>query len=300
MKTRNFILSAVALTWPLAAHAGFEFAPASSSAQRQQQAPAVSGILTPEPSSMPIIPAIPVTAEPLAPPQTDRVLSNPVRRNGEQVQINPAPLQRRIHAPANQPFDGEALLDATILGAPIELAPDNIQVASAPARKREIDINLYPLQDSSQPALHNSIETLAGIDRGMMEENGSLRPVAVPGGRVAPEQQGFVIMQEPEEFVPPMPVRKPEVPVAAMSEPASQESFTDAVGFGRDLPLALALSQVVPAEYSYSFGLNVDAGTTVSWQGGKPWNEVLQDMLSQSGLRADLRGKQVMVKTAGL
>lgn len=72
--------------------------------------------------------------------------------------------------------------------------------------------------------------------------------------------------------------------------------YAEAVGFGRDLPLALALSQVIPSEFSHSFADDVDAGTTVSWEGGKPWDVVLKEMLRPAGLTAVIRGGQVSIQ----
>lgn len=292
-----FILSASLLAGP--AYAGFEFTPPMQKAPVAAPSvavPSYNSRLTPEPGGMPALAVAPVAAEPLAPPVTDRVLSNPVSRqntNTGNIQINPNPLTRRIAAPANQPFDGEALLDATILGEAITLAPENAK----PRPVREIDINPYPMQSGN--ATHDSYD-VAKLEQGMMEgATSGLRPVKVPGQRtVAPMQDAPYV----EEYKPlPIPARKPDVvPAPAATMAASQPSadFTQAVGFGRDLPLALALSQVIPEGYNYSFGQNVDLGTTVSWQGGKPWNEVLRDMLSQTGLKADIIGDQVSIKSA--
>lgn len=95
----------------------------------------------------------------------------------------------------------------------------------------------------------------------------------------------------PEGHLQPAPAAQPDV--------AANNGFTEAVGFGRDLPLALALSQIVPPEYSYAFGSNVNVGSTVSWQGGKPWNEVLNDMLATQGMRAVISGSQITILNAG-
>lgn len=74
------------------------------------------------------------------------------------------------------------------------------------------------------------------------------------------------------------------------------QNYAQAVGFGRDLPLGLALSQIIPSEYSYSFVESVDAGITVSWKGGKPWNQVLQDMLRPKNLTASIEGNRVIIR----
>lgn len=63
-----------------------------------------------------------------------------------------------------------------------------------------------------------------------------------------------------------------------------KESFDVVEGFGNDMPLALALRQIVPARYAFNFGEGVDVGTRVSWQGGKPWNEILNSALEPIGV----------------
>jgi hypothetical protein len=66
-------------------------------------------------------------------------------------------------------------------------------------------------------------------------------------------------------------------------------------GFGTDLPLAIALQQVIPAGYQHAFMAGVNPGTFVSWQGGKPWQAVLSDMLAPAGLSYMLKGHTVSV-----
>ncbi|MFP4385675.1 MAG: TcpQ domain-containing protein [Alphaproteobacteria bacterium] len=67
-------------------------------------------------------------------------------------------------------------------------------------------------------------------------------------------------------------------------------------GFGMEIPLALALSQIVPPEFAYSFGKGVDVGARVSWEGGKPWNEVLGETLNPLGAKAVVHEKTVKIK----
>ena len=70
--------------------------------------------------------------------------------------------------------------------------------------------------------------------------------------------------------------------VSASEETATTEDVLD--GFGSDMPLVIALQQVVPAGFQFSFASGVNPGAPVSWQGGKPWKAVLADMLSTQGL----------------
>lgn len=75
------------------------------------------------------------------------------------------------------------------------------------------------------------------------------------------------------------------------------ESFAVVEGFGKEMPLALALSQIVPAEYAYAFGEGVNPGMRVSWNGGAPWNDVLAAALEPHGVGIDIRYKKVLLKT---
>lgn len=131
----------------------------------------------------------------------------------------------------------------------------------------------------------------------------------IPGGEGAPiaEMQRpsmpapapiFAARRSP--VTPDAPAPMPVLAVPSQAAPMAQNNtgFGEAVGFGRDLPLALALSQVIPAEYSYAFGQNVNVGTTVSWQGGKPWNQVLDEMLAAAGMRAVIQNGQVTIQNA--
>jgi hypothetical protein len=63
------------------------------------------------------------------------------------------------------------------------------------------------------------------------------------------------------------------------------------------MPLALALRDIVPDGYAYSFGRNVNPAAIVSWSGGKAWPEVISDMIAPHGLRAELNGNVVVVRS---
>ncbi len=73
------------------------------------------------------------------------------------------------------------------------------------------------------------------------------------------------------------------------------ESYEVIEGFGKDMPLALALRQIVPAKYAFSFGSGVNPGERISWQGGKPWNEVLSDATSSVGIKVAIKDKKVLL-----
>lgn len=89
-----------------------------------------------------------------------------------------------------------------------------------------------------------------------------------------------------------LPTPSPEI----LAAPLPSGPFANVVGFGADIPLALALGQIVPAEFAYSFASNVNPGLKISWDGGKPWNEVLNAALAPHNLRADVAGTAVVVR----
>lgn len=67
-------------------------------------------------------------------------------------------------------------------------------------------------------------------------------------------------------------------------------------GFGSDLPLIVALQQVVPQQYKVSLSPGVDGGVHVSWQGDKPWEQSLSDMLAPERLVFAIQGNTLVVK----
>lgn len=303
----GLLFSTASLLLIAPAMAGFEFMPARP-APVQENIPVAD-----EP--MPILPAAPVSAEPL-PPVTSPAMIAAVPQ--EQIYV------RRPRADVGAqtaPLASEDLLDAAALG--LDNGADPAVQATDPSR---LVINPYPLEAQ---AVHNNANDTMPVERAMLERGGVLRPVAVPGqtasfglsartSRATPENAPMAVpVAEPKStimtplpgnsapMVPSLAAPRPlqsaaTLPAPAQATPTSPPAggFTEAVGFGRDLPLALALSQVVPPEYSYAFAQDVNVGTTVSWQGGKPWNTVLAEMLAQSGLRAHIQNNQVTITSS--
>lgn len=349
------------------AQAGFEFTAPPSAAPVADTA----GTMDMD-APMPIVPTPAVTAEPLAPMNTPEAVAAAPEKSADPVYIRRQRTTASFPPPANEPMDSAALLNATENMQTVALNPSDL--AQKPAAKSgKLVINPYPLEST---ATHNAggMGTLS-VEHAMMEEGGTLRPVATPGGGKAqglraraqmtsrydpgarymdrsqmaadaaidaslasnmltpiPGGEGEPLkriegmpLKPPSNLVHAQPVKpatppavapKPAAPApliparaSVMEDPAPQYTeqanaapvtggYTEAVGFGRELPLALALSQVVPPEYSYAFGKDVNVGTTVSWQGGKPWNEVLNDMLAPNGMRAVIDGNKVVIQSA--
>ncbi|NBX66763.1 MAG: hypothetical protein EBQ96_07195 [Proteobacteria bacterium] len=81
---------------------------------------------------------------------------------------------------------------------------------------------------------------------------------------------------------------------------AGYSSYAVADGFGRDLPLVMAIRQIVPSQFGFVFDDGIDLNSRVSWRGGRPWDVVLQETLSPLGLGASVRGNVVSItRSAG-
>lgn len=184
-------------------------------------------------------------------------------------------------------------------------------------------IDPYPAQDGFSGSPGEALMGVGPVEQAMMEESRSLNPVPLGMGystgvklsSAGPSRSRHKISRASKpvnlldnsamtpllgESAAPMQNFEQAPTQISSSFPSSENSinFDQAVGFGQDLPLALALSQVIPVDYALAFGTTVNAGTNVSWEGGKPWNEVLDDMLRPLGLRADIQFNRVMVRGA--
>ncbi len=66
-------------------------------------------------------------------------------------------------------------------------------------------------------------------------------------------------------------------------------------GFGKDVPLKVALLQILPPTLTAQFSQGVDAEQIVDWSGGKPWQAVLHDVVQPLHLRATVSGSIVRI-----
>lgn len=87
--------------------------------------------------------------------------------------------------------------------------------------------------------------------------------------------------------------RGPAIPAAA-----AQVRVGIADGFGKDVPLKVALLQILPPTLTAQFSQGVDAEQVVDWSGGKPWQAVLRDVVQPLHLRATVSGSVVRIDPA--
>lgn len=93
---------------------------------------------------------------------------------------------------------------------------------------------------------------------------------------------------EPTPVVKPTPTPLP----APVPTPASADVVE---GFGKDIPLVIALRDIAPAKYAYAFSPREIAGTKISWRGGKVWQDVLKDALAPHGLDLSVSDNQIVI-----
>jgi len=84
------------------------------------------------------------------------------------------------------------------------------------------------------------------------------------------------------------PVAMPAAAPMAMPSDIASDDNQIVQGFGRDVPLALALQQIVPTNYRYSFDPGINPGTRVSWTGGQPWKNVISDLAQSNNMNVDI------------
>lgn len=98
-----------------------------------------------------------------------------------------------------------------------------------------------------------------------------------------------------EDLVPPSPTVAPPA-MAVPAAPVKREGLFDIhEGFGTDIPLVIAVRQIVPENYTYAFDIDVNMSERVSWNGGEPWIDVLDKTLADQGMKADLNGNAVRI-----
>jgi hypothetical protein len=100
-------------------------------------------------------------------------------------------------------------------------------------------------------------------------------------------------MQEPDNIVPAQRSTTME------NQPASPTNFKTVEGFASDIPMILALREIVPNDYGFSFAKGIDLGQRISWEGGRIWPAILEDVLAPADLDFRISGKIVRIEPAG-
>ncbi|HAU29984.1 MAG TPA: hypothetical protein DCW68_07765 [Rhodospirillaceae bacterium] len=108
---------------------------------------------------------------------------------------------------------------------------------------------------------------------------------------LAKESPALPVVVEEEMTVPEVKgvIEAPVMAPVVAEEPALE-------GFGKNMPLVIAMRQIVPTDYQFAFGSGVNMGAAITWEGGKPWNVVLKSVLEPMGLGLRVVDKVVYVE----
>lgn len=98
------------------------------------------------------------------------------------------------------------------------------------------------------------------------------------------------------EPTPPVAQAAPMVPTATDT---SMPRLAVIEGFGNNIPLSLAMEQIIPADFAVTYQDQPDPDMNVSWSGGRAWNKALEDAIYAHGYRVMVAGKTVTIFKAG-
>lgn len=138
-------------------------------------------------------------------------------------------------------------------------------------------------------------------------------PAPMVESRAIKDRGNMASMSSPERAAPAnqiskMPASMMEEPVVATVSPVSGAAipaqdaaadYEDVQGFGTDIPLATAMSQIVPANFAYSVDSPAMLGQKVSWTGGMAWNKVLEKAVEPLGLEVAVIDDTVWIREEG-
>lgn len=236
----------------------------------------------------------------------------PIAPQQQYMQPVPAPVMAPNAYPA-----------APVMGAPIAPPAPNYQAAPQQQLRPVMQpkttglyIDPFPLRTQNNVAMQPSGNFVA---QAMAENGGGLTPVQLGAGMTSgakaqnAQRQAATIPRPPmrpnmiQKGLTPIPGGEPApLPNVAGIEDAYRNAalnieqipvdYANAVGFGKDLPLELALSQIVPAGFTYDIKGNAGQNMMVSWEGGQPWNIVLNDMLRSIGMTAVVNNDRVVIQ----
>ncbi len=183
--------------------------------------------------------------------------------------VAPAP----VPAPVVEMPPVEGTAPQAVVVDPVQMAPLaepmlELAPAAAPAEPMPIGMKAIPLT----PVVKHSDALL--LDEEMPA------PAPRPVSTSAP-----VAWDMPAPVLAPTPA--PALPKIAAAELADDGGMP-IEGFGRQVPLVLALQQIAPPEYRYSFDYGVDAGMRINWTGGKSWKAVITDIARDNSLNVDI------------
>lgn len=287
---------------PSKAYAGFEFiapkqnaapAPTINNPAWQAPQPVISPVPAPVASPLPSVPMMPPS---ILPSQTYQA----------PPALPPVPVAQ---VPLQQPMVPSPVSDQQVIAPVPNIVPS--------IRPTGLVIDPYPLRNNQTARLMPSNQAVATT---MAETAGALRPVQLGAGMTtgvqADQLQNNQVQTAPrppqrlvgDTSLTPIPGGEP-APLPGIDLGVEQAyydpnfvqsapvTYANAVGFARDIPLPIALEQIIPDGFTSRFiDMPSQGNLMVSWEGGEPWNVVLNNMLRAHNLTATITGQTVTIR----
>lgn len=168
----------------------------------------------------------------------------------------------------------------------------------APINQEPAKQQVLQVEDQNEILEQSDVEPLLPLmstkDTNVQVEPLSVLPTQMKLAPTPPPAPMAIIEKDVPPVAAAMPMKTPK--------PAMKSSFDASVveGFASQIPLAIALQQVIPPQYKYAFADGVNAGEKVDWQGGKPWDQVVSDMVADKGMDVEISGNVVYIRRQGM
>lgn len=290
--SRTLVLSlAVLMSGTSLAHAGFIWI-----APEQQTAPGADTTFGKQPEApaenaqgWTLAPDVPTAAAPTPLGQAPAQAAAPEVQT-QPMEVAPAPAGAELTAPSTN------AAPVIVSSTPPAAAP--VIVSSAPPSAPQIAGEPVALSVETQvPAVSPPVPQTTLATSSMPTAEAMISDL--PGGSAPPAQASAP--QAPVSLVTGASIASETPPATApVAPPAAPEPAAKVVdGFGKQVPLAIALRQILPANLGLAHADDVDLSQPVDWEGGKPWPEVLQTAIAPLGLSAAVTGDTVLLQKAG-
>ncbi len=180
--------------------------------------------------------------------------------------------------------------------------PSALSITTQPAVKaiQEPTPVPMPIEAIQKPSITPVTRVPIAPTPDLPKEISPTEPEIMPIAPVKKKMSKLIIQPYPDKHLAKaakINYKQPTIPDVDGTQEKAKSDFFIIEGFGSDLPLALALRQIVPPKYGFAFGDNVNPGYRVSWTGGKPWNIVVQDMIAPLQLHLQVNESNISIKT---
>lgn len=140
-----------------------------------------------------------------------------------------------------------------------------------------------PITSSIVP--ENSVKPLAASPQNLV--NTPAAPMAITSDYSEP----------PPIMIPGPAPAMPQPALTATTAKSMPLSTPKVVGFGKRVPLVIALKELAPNGTQQAFAKDVNPRTLIDWQGGKDWLTTLNDSLAPKGLKANYNNQTVFIES---